>query len=603
MRSLFSFGASKEMSLAVAGSGHRPEMLRRKTLATNARIAIVVSAILMLPAIICLVLGTALPFVIAAIGLAAGMISLAMHQRAQFEQSVAAQVYAIMAIGLILTLADPHLADAGLAIAVLGPVHASLLARNGMRRQSWVALAGIGVLAFITSSFGLPAITVGASPLVATCVLAFTVCAVLVAHSANRIGAAYEVYDRSQVTAYRHLIEHVQDAVLRFSSSGEVLLASKSSEILFGCPRYELTGSGLGERLHVADRPAYLTAFADANQGGKTRMIEVRMRQDDPRSSPRVPHFIWVEISLSPVIDADSADPRHEVVALFRDVTERKDTEAAMTEARRVAEDASNAKSHFLATIGHELRTPLNAVVGFSEMMTTGIGGDLSPTHKEYAGLIHQSGKHLLEVVRMLLDMSKIEAGKFEVQTEPFAPDTLVETCFKMVEGLARERNIALVADIASNLPVLVADERACRQVLLNLLSNAIKFSHEGGTVTVTMKRQGQSLNISVADNGIGMAPESLQRVGEPFFQANEGLSRRYEGTGLGLSIVKGLVDLHEGTLRAMSEIGAGTTMTVLLPINGPAIKTEDSAVVTPLHREPAPLQATPWQNEKRKAQ
>jgi cell cycle sensor histidine kinase DivJ len=117
------------------------------------------------------------------------------------------------------------------------------------------------------------------------------------------------------------------------------------------------------------------------------------------------------------------------------------------------------------------------------------------------------------------------------------------------------------------------------------------------------MKRQGQSLNISVADNGIGMAPESLQRVGEPFFQANEGLSRRYEGTGLGLSIVKGLVDLHEGTLRAMSEIGAGTTMTVLLPINGPAIKTEDSAVVTPLHREPALSQATPWQNEKRKAQ
>lgn len=603
MRSLFSFGASKEMSQAVAGSGHRPEMLRRKTLATNARIAIVASAIFMLPAIICLVLGTALPFVIAAIGLAAGMISLAMHQRGQFEQAVAAQVYAIMAIGLILTLADGQLADAGLAVAVLGPVHASLLARNDMRRQSWVALAVICLLALITSRFGLPAITVGVAPLLATCVLAFAVCAAIVAHSANRIGAAYEVYDRSQVTAYRHLIEHVQDAVLRFSSSGEVLLASKTSELLFGCPRYELTGSGLGERLHVLDRPSYLTAFADANQGGKTRMIEVRMRQDDPRASTRVPHFIWVEISLSPVIDPESPDQRHEVVALFRDVTERKDTEAAMTEARRVAEDASNAKSHFLATIGHELRTPLNAVVGFSEMMTTGIGGDLSPTHKEYAGLIHQSGKHLLEVVRMLLDMSKIEAGKFEVQTEPFAPDTLVETCFKMVEGLARERNITLVADIANNLPMLVADERACRQVLLNLLSNAIKFSHEGGKVSVTMKRQGQSLNISVADSGIGMAPESLQRVGEPFFQANEGLSRRYEGTGLGLSIVKGLVDLHDGTLRAMSEIGAGTTMTVLLPINGPAIKTEDSAVVTPLHREPAPLQATPWQNEKRKAQ
>ena len=603
MRSLFSFGASKEMSLAVAGSGHRPEMLRRKTLATNARIAIVAAAILMLPAVICLVFGTALPFVIAAVGLSSGMISLALHQRGQFEQAVAAQIYAILGIGLILTLADRQLADAGLAIAVLGPVHASLLARSRLRHESWALLAGIGALALLTSVFSMPVIPTGAAVLITTCGLAFTVCAGIVAHSASRVGAAYEVYDKSQVTAYRHLIEHVQDAVLRFSSNGEVLLASKTSEALFGCPRYELTGSGLGERLHVLDRPTYLNAFADANQGGTTRIIEVRMRQDDPRASTSVPRFIWVEISLSPVIDRDVTDQRHEVVALFRDVTARKDTEAAMTEARRVAEDASTAKSRFLATIGHELRTPLNAVVGFSEMMTSGIGGDLSPTHKEYAGLIHQSGKHLLEVVRMLLDMSKIEAGKFEVQTEPFAPDALIETCFKMVEGLARERQVRLVADISGNLPPLVADERACRQILLNLLSNAVKFSHDGGTVTVTMKRQGQSINLSVADRGIGMAPESLQRVGEPFFQANEGLSRRYEGTGLGLSIVKGLVELHDGTLRAMSEIGAGTTMTVLLPINGPAIKTDDSAVVTPLHRGPAPLQATSWQNEKRKAQ
>ena len=121
--------------------------------------------------------------------------------------------------------------------------------------------------------------------------------------------------------------------------------------------------------------------------------------------------------------------------------------------------------------------------------------------------------------------------------------------------------------------------------------------------MTVTLKRQGQSLNLSVADSGIGMAPESLQRIGEPFFQAQDGLSRRYEGTGLGLSIVKGLVDLHEGTLRAMSEIGAGTTMTVLLPINGPAIKLEETAIVTPLHPEPAPQHIPSWHDEKRKAQ
>ena len=321
------------------------------------------------------------------------------------------------------------------------------------------------------------------------------------------------------------------------------------------------------------------------------------------RAMSSVPRFIWVEISLSPVLDPDNTGPRHEVVALLRDITGRKDNEQAMSEARRAAEEASAAKSRFLATIGHELRTPLNAVVGFSEMMTSGIGGDLSDTHREYAGLIHQSGRHLLEVVRMLLDMSRIEAGKFELQTEPFLVQDMVEPCFGMVEAMAKKHDVTLVADIAGPLPQLVGDERACRQILLNLLSNAIKFSHPGGRVTVSLKRQGQSLNLSVSDHGVGMAPEAISRIGEPFFQVQDGLARRYEGTGLGLSIVKGLVELHQGTMRAMSEIGAGTTVTVLLPINGPAIKVEETATVTPLRKEPAAAPVHSWQEEKRKAQ
>jgi len=603
MRSLFSFGASKEMTLAIAGSGHRPEMLRRETLATNSRLTVLAAGLLMPFAVYALVTGTALPFVLAAIGLAGGALTLALHQRGQFEEAAAGQVYTIFIVGLILALADSNLADPGLAIAVLGPVHASLLARGNLRKQSWALLAGVVAVAAMVSLFGLAPIPLDAMAARTVGGCAFVVFAGLVAFSANRINAAYEVYDKAQVTAYRHLIEHVQDAVIRFSAEGEVLLVSRSSETLFGCRRYEISASSLVERLHVLDRPAYMTAFADATEDGRSRMIEVRMRQDEASSSPRVPRFIWTEISLSPVIDADAPGRRHEVVALFRDITQRKDHEVAIIEARRAAEEASSAKSRFLATIGHELRTPLNAVVGFSEMMTSGIGGELSPTHREYAGLIHQSGKHLIEVVRMLLDMSKIEAGKFELQTEPFMPDQLIGACFSMLEGLARERRIQLVADVSKTLPMLVADERACRQILLNLLSNAVKFSHDGGTVTVTMKRQGQSINLSVADSGIGMAPESLQRVGEPFFQVHDGLARRYEGTGLGLSIVKGLVDLHGGTLRAMSEIGAGTTMTVLLPINGPAIKLEDIDNVTSIHSGTAQQQTTSWQDEKRKAQ
>lgn len=603
MRSLFSFGASKEMSLAAAGNGQRPEMLRRKTLANNARLLILLAALAMPVAVYLLVTGATLPFVIAAAALATGMTTLALHQRRLFERAAAGQVYGMLLIGGMLALADPQLGDAGLAIAVMSPVMAALLGRPSLRRQSWAMFAAILVIAGLASTLAMPVPPVATSVLLGTSIVAFIIAAALVIHSANRINLAYEVYDKAQMTAYRHLIEHVQDGVIRFSSDGEILLASRSSEQLFGCRRYELAEGGIGDRLHVLDRPAYLKAFADANQSGRSRSLEVRMRQDDPRAASNVPRFIWVEVSLSPVIDSEQDGQRHEVVALFRDITGRKDGELAMAEAHRSAEEASAAKSRFLATIGHELRTPLNAVVGFSEMMTSGIGGELSTTHREYAGLIHQSGKHLLEVVRMLLDMSKLEAGKFELQAEAFDVEDMIAPCFSMVETMAQKREVTMVADIAAHLPMLVADERAIRQILINLLSNAIKFSHTGGKVTVSIKRQGQSLNISVTDNGVGMAPESLSRIGEAFFQVQDGLDRRYEGTGLGLSIVKGLVDLHKGTLRAMSEIGAGTTVTVLLPINGPAIKTEETGSVTPFRKEPTAAQIPTWQDEKRKAQ
>ena len=199
--------------------------------------------------------------------------------------------------------------------------------------------------------------------------------------------------------------------------------------------------------------------------------------------------------------------------------------------------------------------------------------------------------------------MSRLEAGKFELQTDAFAPEELVGPCVAIIEPLAREKHVTLKTDLRAGLPELVGDERACRQILINLLSNAVKFSNDGGQVVLSMWRQGQSLGMSVKDYGIGMSTESLARIGEPFFQAHDGLARRYEGTGLGLSIVKGLIDLHGGQLRAMSEPGYGTTFTVLLPLNGPETRVGDTAVVTPLRREPQnQQQTTPWPEQKRKA-
>lgn len=586
-----------------APAGSRPDVLRRKTVANNARLLVLLSGLAMLFGIYGLVTGTSLMFLLAVITLAGGLVSIAAFERGEVETGVGSQVATLTALGTVLTIADPALADAGLATAILAPVLAALLSKGRLRQLSWMCLIPVMLAGGAAHLLGLPAQPVAQNILLSASAFGFLTAFAIVAYTAHRINAAFEVGDSGQISAYRHLIEHVQDAVLRFGSDGEVTLASRSSEALFGCPRYQITGNALVDRLHVMDRPTFLTAFADANQGGRSRTFEVRLRQEDPRAATTVPRFVWVEMQLSPILDAEPAEGRHEVIGLLRDITARKDAEAAMAEARRVAEDASQAKSRFLATIGHELRTPLNAVVGFSEMMTNGIGGELSSTHREYATLIQQSGRHLIEVVSMLLDMSRIEAGKFEIDASPMTPNEVVPACVAMVEPLAGERGVRISAEVEPELPLMVADERVCRQILINLLSNAVKFSHDDGLVTVSVRRQGQSVNFSVRDRGIGMAPAAMARIGEPFFQAQDGLSRKYEGTGLGLSIVKGLVELHGGTLRAISELGVGTTFTVLLPINGPATKGGETADILPLYREPPAAAPYSWPNEKRKAQ
>ena len=583
-----------------SSSGGRPEALRRKAIASTAAMVLGISLIGMPGALYLLVQGALLPFVITMVGVATGTIAVMLSQRGQFERAAAAQVYATLLSGFLLTVADPAVADFGLAVALLAPVHASLLTRTPVKKRAWAILVVV-VAAGVAAAMGLlvwPEAFRAEFALLGA--MLFVVIAGLIAYSANRLNSVFEVYEKGQINAYKHLIEHVQDAVMRFGPDGSVLFVSRSAEKLFGCRRFELTGSGLVDRIHVMDRPGYMTAFAAANADGETRRVEIRMRRDEADAGV-APSFIWVEASLSPVLDPEAEDPRHEVVVLLRDVTARHDHELELKRARKVAEEASIAKSRFLATIGHELRTPLNAIVGFSEMMTSGVVGELSPQHKEYATLIHQSGHHLIEVVKMLLDMSKLEAGKFELQTEPFMPETLVEPCFKLVDAMAREKTIRLMSDIPRPLPMLVADERVCRQILINLLSNAIKFSHERSVITLGMRRQGRHVAISVTDNGIGMPEDAVRRLGEPFFQAQGGLARRYEGTGLGLSIVKGLVELHEGELHASSTPGEGTVMTVLLPINGPETKLGETTPVTPLHRESAQQQMPTWSADERK--
>lgn len=369
---------------------------------------------------------------------------------------------------------------------------------------------------------------------------------------------------------YRLLAHNISDVISRHSRNGAIRFISPAAEALLGTPAALLLEHGLFDRVHVADRPAYLTALSEAARSGDERSVEFRVKRDSPRDSDhdRAPaaDFVWIEMRCRP-IDATSrslAGPDVDVVAVMRDVTERKLQEQALEMAHMEAERAGASKSRFLATMSHELRTPLNAIIGFSEMIVREKEMMIDAARRqEYAQLINESGLHLLSVVNGILDMSKMESGNFEILPELFAPRESLIGCCNLMVLKARENGIDIVTRAPADLPQITGDPRAFKQMILNLLSNAIKFSERGGTVTVTAGVEGARLLVRVIDSGVGIGTEDLKRIGDPFFQAGKTYQRRHEGTGLGLSIVKSLVAMHGGEMTVQSQIDVGTTVTV----------------------------------------
>jgi cell cycle sensor histidine kinase DivJ len=334
------------------------------------------------------------------------------------------------------------------------------------------------------------------------------------------------------------------------------------------------------DRVHVADRPAYLTALASAATQGVGSSVEFRIRRESPGHADSSAYFIWVEMRCRALDrSANDKDAENEVVAVIRDVTDRKTQEQAVEDAREEAERANAAKSRFLATMSHELRTPLNAIIGFSEMLVNEETMQLDAARRrEYATLIGESGHHLLSVVNGILDMSKIESGNFEITPEPFTPAPVIGTCCDLMALRARESGIDLVCRVPADLPDIVADKRAVKQILINLLSNATKFTQRGGKVTVSAELHDADVILRVEDTGVGIGEEDLQHVGDPFFQARTTYDRPHDGTGLGLSIVNGLVELHGGAIEIKSRVGVGTTVSVRLPIDCEKVRVTEPA-------------------------
>ena len=256
------------------------------------------------------------------------------------------------------------------------------------------------------------------------------------------------------------------------------------------------------------------------------------------------------------------------LVGIISDITQRKRMEKDLLAAKVKAEDANRAKSMFLANMSHELRTPLNAVIGFAEIIKNELLGAINePRYREYAADIHSSGNHLLRVINDILDMTKVEAGTYQLREDVCDVAKVVGDAVASVRNLAIQHELTVRVEVPDDIPFLFADERCLRQMLVNFLSNAIKFTPKGGDVTVSARLEPDgAIALAVVDTGIGMAEDAIPQALTPFQQLEGSHGRKYEGTGLGLSLIKAMLDLHEGSLHVDSKLGAGTTVTAQFP-------------------------------------
>jgi two-component system, cell cycle sensor histidine kinase PleC len=275
---------------------------------------------------------------------------------------------------------------------------------------------------------------------------------------------------------------------------------------------------------------------------------------------------------------ANVVDLKRSQTALEQQAIELADLAQKYSDEKNRAEEANQTKSKFLANMSHELRTPLNAIIGFSEVMGSGMFGTLgSEKYQEYCHDILTSGQYLLEVINDILDMSKIEAGRMKLDMEPLDLSKTLAESLRVVSGRADDKNLLLDADIEGTIP-LVADRRAIKQIIVNLLSNAVKFTPDGGKVTVRSRLLGDSIVLTIADTGIGIAPQSLAKLGRPFEQVESQLTKTYHGSGLGLAIARSLTNLHGGSMRLRSKLGTGTVVCVSLPRDPHTVKAKVSA-------------------------
>ncbi|WP_373086088.1 ATP-binding protein [Sneathiella sp.] len=369
-----------------------------------------------------------------------------------------------------------------------------------------------------------------------------------------------EKVHRDNEERYRLMVDLSPDAIVAHKD-GFIIYVNNAALKLFRVKnRHALIGQQIRSFFPFADSETLIPYFGCAKSIEATEKLPTRKSRVIFQDGA----FTNVEIDVSPLFYGE----RRILQLIIRDISAQTQIEDFLKQAREEAEYAAKLKGTFLANMSHELRTPLNAVIGFSEVITSELFGDIgSRKYLEYANDIHASGLHLLELINDILDFSKIEAGEQTINEEIVAIDVLVNECIRLTRQRAVENNISIKVELDPFLPRIFADRRMLKQILINLLSNAIKFTPAGGRIVTSVQTDGRDgMRISVRDNGIGIREDDIEKAMTPFVQIDSEKNRKYHGTGLGLPLSKNLAEMHDGKLELMSEYGEGTVVSLCLP-------------------------------------
>ena len=505
-----------------------------------------------------------------------------------FEAANLLSALALTALGTAVAVATGGIASFATAWLVIVPLEAALsTSRRVIAIASALTFGALGLLLFLGAGDMLPVAQPSAQALPALAMLSAALYAAGLVLGAWMFMRAGTGLLKDQTDRYRLLAANMTDAMTRHDRNGAIVFVSPATEQLFGAPASELIGHGLFDRVHVADRPAFLTTLGDVAAFGRTRSVEFRVRRETA-TPVRGVQFISVEMRCQAVDLGSDASGRkdREVIAVMRDITEKKQQEQKIEDMQNELALANSARSKSLAVMSHELRTPLNAIIGFSQMLSNEDQIRLDDAQrKDYARLINESGTHLLSLVSAILDSSKLKNADFEIAPESFAPGPVIGSCCDLLALEMHAAGLDLALRLDPSLPELVADIRAFRQILINLLSNAVKFTDRNGRISVGAIANGSALILTIEDTGIGVRSEDLPRLGDPFFQAQAAHDRKHDGSGLGLSIVKGLVARHGGQLEIASNLGRGTRVRVRLPLDCRSAQPLDRAPKGTEHR------------------